>query len=361
MAVYREIIINGIQISREPSLTGIQRVCREIILRIDNLVGRDSGLKISYAFCKDSPHKIINPRELHNIRCIELDTSNRYKAQLFKFPKLVKSRKAVPVSFALDLGCRAKNQIFTIYDLRPVKYKNYDSFKFRLKFYVAMRLVKKYAKLILTDSDYQNAAITDYFGFNKEKVHTFYCGWEHLNNIETDETIFERNLQIKKGEYFYTIGSLAPHKNFKWILEVAKRNENKQFIIAGGKNLKAWKDNIETDEIKNVHFIGYVTDEENKALLSNCKAFLFPSKYEGFGLPPLEALACGVPIIISDATCLPEIYEDSAHYINPDDYEVDLDVLLNEPVAPAEKILQKCSWDVVSMQIYDIIKAEAKN
>lgn len=360
MADYKEVIINGIQISREATLTGIQRVYREIILRIDKLKGEDADVQILYAFCKDSPHNIIKAQELHNIRCIELDVSNRHKAQLFQFPKLVKSRRALSVSFAMDLGCRAKNQIVTIYDLRPVIYKKYDSLRFRVKFYIAMKLAKKYSKLILTDSDYQNAAIRNYFGCKKEKVVTFYCGWEHMNSIEEDEEIFEKYPQIKKGEYFYTIGSLAPHKNFKWILETAKRNADKQFIIAGGKNLRAWKDNIETDTIKNVQFIGYVTDEENKALMSYCRAFLFPSKYEGFGLPPLEALSCGVPIIISNATCLPEIYEDSAHYIDPDDFEVDLDKILNVPLASPDKILKKCSWDIAAEQIFQLIKTEAK-
>lgn len=361
MAEYKEIIINGIQIAREASLTGIQRVCREIILGLDKLVENDADLHISYAYCEQSSHNIINPQELRNIHCIELNTANRYKAQLFKFPKLVKRRKAVPVSIAMDLGCRAKYQILTIHDLRPVMYKHYDAYNFRMKFHVAMKFAKKYSKKIITCSDYQKRAIVKYFHCRPEKVETFYWGWEHMKDIQSDETVFERCSQIKKRDYFYTLGSLAPHKNFKWILEVAKRNADKRFVIAGGKNLKAWKDNIETDEIKNVHFIGYVTDEENKALMSHCRAFLFPSKYEGFGIPPLEAMACGAQVIISNATCLPEVYEDSAHYIDPDDYEVDLDKILSEQVGSPEKILKKCSWDVVSRKIYELIKAEAKN
>lgn len=360
MATYKKILLNGIQLSQEDSLTGIQRVSREIILRIDKLVESDPELQISYVFCKGSKHTIIQPQELKNISVIEINSLHRIRSEMFSFPKLAKKEKAVPVNIPLDLLCRAKNQIATIYDLRPAKYKNYDSFKFRLKFRIAMWLIKKYSKLILTDSNYQKSAIKDYLRCSEAKIHTFYCGWEHMASIEADETVFDKNSQIIKGEYFYTIGSLAPHKNFKWILEVAKRNKDKQFIIAGGKNLKAWKDNIETDEIKNVQFIGYVTDGESKALMGHCRAFLFPSKYEGFGMPPLEAMACGAPIIISNTTCLPEIYEDSAHYIDPDDYEVDLDKILDEPVGSAEKILAKCSWDVAAKQILELLKKEAK-
>lgn len=355
----KKIVINGIALSNLNNISGIPRFCRELILRLDRLFGSD--FVVEYLYMEDAENLILGLNELKNIIPVEVKKSKRFMALNLKvIPKYLKSNDAICVNFAPE-AVNTKEQILTIHDLRPALFKGGDSFKTKLKYKINLNLAKKKSLKILTVSNYQKELIKDYLKLNDSQVCVIYNGWEHLNNIETDETIFERNLQIKKGEYFYTIGSLAPHKNFKWILEVAKRNENKQFIIAGGKNLKVWKDNIETNEIKNVHFIGYVTDEENKALLSNCKAFLFPSKYEGFGLPPLEALACGVPIIISNATCLPEIYENSAHYINPDDYEVDLDKLLNEPVAPAEKILQKCSWDVVSMQIYDIIKAEAKN
>ena len=79
--------------------------------------------------------------------------------------------------------------------------------------------------------------------------------------------------------------------------------------------------------------------------MQNCRAFLHPAVFEGFGIPPLEALSQGVPIAVARASCLPELYGDTAHYFDPYDYDVDLDALLAEPVASPEKILQKYSWD----------------
>ena len=84
--------------------------------------------------------------------------------------------------------------------------------------------------------------------------------------------------------------------------------------------------------------------------MKHCKAFLQPSKYEGFGIPPLEALSVGARICVSNASCLPEIYEDCAYYFDPDDYNVDLNVLLQGTVSPPDRLLARYSWDTAANQ-----------
>lgn len=69
--------------------------------------------------------------------------------------------------------------------------------------------------------------------------------------------------------------------------------------------------------------------------MKHCRLFLHPAVFEGFGIPPLEALALGAPIALAKASCLPELYGDTARYFDPYDYEVDLDALAARPVAPA--------------------------
>ena len=90
-----------------------------------------------------------------------------------------------------------------------------------------------------------------------------------------------------------------------------------------------------------MQFLGYISDGEIKYLMRCCKAFIFPSFFEGFGIPPLEALSVGAKIIVAKSSCLPEIFGDSAYYINPYKTNVYLDNVLNRPRQSGEVILQK--------------------
>ena len=104
----------------------------------------------------------------------------------------------------------------------------------------------------------------------------------------------------------------------------------------------------ETDKLEipeNVHMLGFVSDEDACALIKNCRAFIHPSLYEGFGLPPLEALALGAEVIASNVTSLPEVLGDSVHYIEPLHYTVNLNSLLIQKINVPETILLKYSWD----------------
>lgn len=346
----RKIVINGTALSTLKNVSGIPRFCRELILRLDRLFGTDYATE--YLYLDGAENSILGLDELKNIVPVAVKSSKHLMAlNLKEIPKYLKKQNALCINFAPEAVNR-KGQIVTIYDLRPVLFDGGDSFKTKLKYKINLRFAKKKSRKILTDSYFQKQQIVDYLKVDDSRISVIYCGWEHINDIKADNTILEK---IGNKSFYYALGSIAPNKNYRWILEIAKRNPDCNFIIAGQKY--AVNNNYFVGDVpKNVEFIGYVTDGENKALMSHCKAFLFPSKYEGFGLPPLEALACGAPIIISNASCLPEVYEDSAHYVDPDDYEVDLDKILAERVGSPEKILKKCSWDVAAEKVFDILK-----
>ncbi len=351
---YHKVVIEGISIGNFAKITGIERVCREVLLRLDKTLAKE--FPTEYVYIKNSFHDVIKPEELKNIKCVELNCRRKKVAKMLALPRYVRKNQALCACLSVEfLLC--KGQISSIYDLRPITFKNFDLPRFRAAYKRALLSIKYLSSVIVTDSDYQKNEIIKRLKINpnKQKVYTVYPGWEHLKDLKSDETVFERFPQIVKGEYFYSLGSLAPHKNFKWVMEVAKRNPDKTFVIGGGKGLDVWKDDIETQEYKNVIFTGYVSDEENKSLMSHSKAFLFPSIYEGFGIPPLEALLCGAKVLCSNATCLPEIYEDTVVYFEPYDYDIDIEKLLQQPVADPAKIFEKCSWKKAAEQWREII------
>ena len=349
----KKIIINGLKLSEKDKITGIQRYSREIILRLDALLEKERELEVLYAYKEGAGNAIIHPEELKNIKPIPFKCKNATIANLFSFPRFIKRQRASACSLTHEI-LRSKNNISTIHDVRTMVERQ-DKLSFRLYCNLMFRVNRKYSKYIVTVSEYQKKLISEKLKIAPEKISVIYNGWEHMKNVNADESVFERHPELVKHCYYYALGSIAQHKNFKWILEVAKRNAGDIFAIAGGKDLSKW--DYDMGKIpENVIFLGYVNDEENKALMGNCKAFLHPSKFEGFGIPPLEALACGAPIIISNATCLPEIYGDCARYFDPDDYDVDLETLLCEKVSPTKELLDKYSWDKISLMWLQLIK-----
>lgn len=190
------------------------------------------------------------------------------------------------------------------------------------------------------------------FKADPDKICVLGNGWQHYNRVGTDETIFERVPRLKRKEYYFAASSLTPQKNFKWLKEVAQKNPDCTFAIAGKIEGLSTANDMDK-KLDNVIYLGFVSDEEMKTLMANCKAFIHPALYEGFGITPMEAMSVGAELIISNAACLPEIYGKSAHYIDPHNSDVDLDKLLSEPVESADKVLNNYSWEKFAKKFYN--------
>ena len=142
-----------------------------------------------------------------------------------------------------------------------------------------------------------------------------------------------------------------------------KKNPSELFVIAGN-SVKNAKTKIDFSALPNVIFTGYLSDGCAKWLMKNCRAFLFPSTYEGFGIPPLEAFSVGTKVICSNAASLPEVCGDAAAYIDPYDYEIDLSAPETEKKeAYYGAVLSKYSWKRSAERLKEILSeyAEVEN
>ncbi len=348
----RPIVINGTVLC-DP-ITGIPRYVYEVVTRLDALL-EGTGLDVRVAYRDNG--RPINLPPLKNIRVVPL-RAVKYFYNMAVLPQYLRRTGAFYVGLASDM-LLTKQSVVVLHDIRPLVMDTDRGF-FRFKFWLHCLSTKWFAQRVFTVSDDQRRLISARLGIPMDKIGLTYNGWEHMQRVEADESIFDRLPGVPKGGYYYALGSLAKHKNYRWIREVAKRHPEQIFVVAGGKDLAAFGDDAEAKDTRNIFYPGYVTDGENKALMRHCKAFLHPAVFEGFGIPPLEALSQGAAIAISNASCLPELYGDTARYFDPNDYEVDLDALLRHPAAPPDAVLQKYSWDKTAAFWLEEIKKYAE-
>ncbi|MBQ9538183.1 MAG: glycosyltransferase family 4 protein [Treponema sp.] len=221
---------------------------------------------------------------------------------------------------------------------------------------IMYRAIAKRARIVLTVSEYTKQSIVDRYHCPADKIHVVYSGVTGYKDIQADYSVFDRLPALKDKAFYFTLGSLSRRKNLKWIAEHAALYPEELFAVSGKALSSVVAPELEKMRtLPNVIMTGYLDDGEVKALLSRCKAFVLPSYFEGFGLPPLEALSCGTQIIVSDRTSLPEIYGKAAHYIDPDKPDVNLDKLLAEPVADPSPVLEKYDLSKTAERIYNLI------
>lgn len=184
-----------------------------------------------------------------------------------------------------------------------------------------LKQVKNEVDLIIADSQNTKEDVIKFLEISQDKISVVHlAAGDQFRPIESEkiESILEKH-KIKKP-YILSVATQEPRKNIQNLLDVFKKinenlkykNQNLQLVLTGkfgwGENLKFQENVIATD---------YVTDDDLVALYSGCRVFVYPSLYEGFGLPVLEAMACGAPVITSKNSSMAEIAKDTAILVDP--------------------------------------------
>ena len=170
---------------------------------------------------------------------------------------------------------------------------------------------------IFTVSEFSKNDITKMFHINDNKFVLTQNGHEHYN-IEVSANFCE--LKEKYGipdKYFFSLGGETPSKNTEILAKIFAKNPNINLVISGIKNPKNNPMAKKYYDYKNIIFVPYISQKELVGIYKNALAFIFPSIYEGFGIPLLEAMKCGCPVLSSNASCLPEVAGDAALFFNP--------------------------------------------
>ena len=234
-------------------------------------------------------------------------------------------------NYIIPPGVKGK-KIAMIHDM---SYKAYpETVRVKTRKYLEINLQKtcNRADKIFTISEFSKKEIVKYINIDKSKIEVIPLG--------VDTTLYNTNINNKKFEdirekfniknrYLLYIGTIEPRKNLERLIQAysllnREFSEVPDFYIVGKKGwyyediFKA----VQEEEIEDkVHFLGYLSQEEKILILKGAEVFLFPSIYEGFGLPVLEAMACGVPVVTSNTSSLPEVVNEAGLLVDPFDIE----------------------------------------
>lgn len=212
-----------------------------------------------------------------------------------------------------------RNQAVMIHDAQVWDVPQSYSRAFRLAYRLLLPLLARRARYLLTVSRFSAGQLVKHGIAPHGKTRLVLNGADHILRVAPDPGTLRRHGLVARG-YMLAIGNLAPHKNLALLVRAAAARgpDAPELIVAGGMNSKVFAD-AGLREAKRVRFIGRVSDAELRALYEGALAMAFPSLTEGFGLPPLEAMLCGCPVIATSGGAVPEICGDAAIFVNPAD------------------------------------------
>lgn len=300
-----ELCVNGHFLHQQ--LTGVQRYAREVLAGFDRAgynyeITEPSAFWASQKITQQLWEQIVLPinKETENVLWSPTNTGPIY----------------------------AQNHVITLHDIGVFPHPEWFAKSYvRWKRMIIPRIVRR-AQGILTVSEFSKTVICDHLAIDPARVKVVYNGVDRKHFKPASQKRIKTVMdQYGISEpYFLALGSLDPRKNFSRLIEAwnscvrQQVLKNQTLAIAGGgnANFSTFEAGSESDSVK---FLGYVEDNDLPPLYSGAMGFFFPSLFEGFGLPVVEAMACGTAVLTSKTTALGEISGNAAFQVNPGSVE----------------------------------------
>ena len=270
------------------------------------------------------------------------------------------------------------NQVVTIHDVVPLDHPEWLNPRFAKWYqFLTPRLARR-VRHIITISEFTRQRIQYHMRVPREKISVIPNGVDVRFNLQAASSLesLHTALGLPYRSYVLYVGSLEPRKNLKGLIEAWRRLQDQLpddlwLVICGAKGpsrIYADQDD-QADLPPRVHFTGHVPDHLMPVLYARAEFFVYPSVYEGFGLPPLEAMACGVPVITGNRTALPEVVGEAGYTIDPGDTDeiaeailrLADDTALRQDLALAGmKRSYAFSWEATARQTISVIRNAAR-
>jgi len=357
----KRIAINGRFLSQP--VTGVQRYARELLLNFDSLLSSVAASSPAIEVLVPNNAQRVPPFRNLKIRSIGRLTGHSWEQ--FELPWYCKGKLLFTPSGGAPLfhDC----QVATIPDAAVFATPEAYSVPYRAWYRWLHTRMGKSARRIMTVSEFSKSELVRYCGLPPSKIVVTPLGCDHFTHFEPDPSILARH-GLKKGAYVLAVSSHNPNKNFSGFAKALTHFGERPppFVICGDMNGKVFGASgaIPSGVVQ----VGRVSDAELCALYEGARCFVFPSFYEGFGLPPLEAMNRGCPVICSGIPALRETCGDAALYCDPADptsIALRIEAVLNDEalrqqlISAGRKRSQGFLWERTAAVTWSILQEAA--
>jgi glycosyltransferase involved in cell wall biosynthesis len=263
--------------------------------------------------------------------------------------------------------------VLTIHDVIPLRLPHFFSFRQRLLYRTSLSLALRAATVVICVSEATCSDLKSIYQIDASRFVVIREGvGEGFHPCSREETDRMRKVRALPERYILYAGSNKPHKNLPVLMQAyARLRTAPPLVVAGSVDPRFDAERREAERLRlgaRVRFLGAVKEDELPALYSGAEAFVFPSLYEGFGLPPLEAMACGAPVACSDIPSLREIAGNAALFFDPRDCEslaFALESLLTDKTLREDLRIRgrqrasKMTWDITAKKTLEVYRSVA--
>jgi glycosyltransferase involved in cell wall biosynthesis len=310
-----DVFINGRFLSQPVS--GVQRFAAEIVKAIDQLIDRrQMPERLSGAnWTLLAPSNADDRLSLKHIRIAKIGTRTGHAWD--QIDLAMAARSGTLISLANSGPVLHRRHHIVLHDAQVFRHPEFFSRSYG-QFHRCLGWLFARTARIRTVSHFSRRELADVLKLPVDDIAVCSNSAEHLAGLPADDTILQR-LGLVAGRYFLAIGSNKPNKNIDLVTRAIKSLPGDYpLVIVGGSNERVFGRNDATIDDRVIR-AGHISDASMAALYGHATALVFPSLYEGFGVPPLEAMVFGCPVIVSDIAVLREVCGDAAEYCSPTD------------------------------------------